>query len=103
MKDKLLRLWDRIPPFMKNKFVLTGLAFFTYLLFFDSVDIPTQFKLHRHLRQLNHQTEYYRELIEKDKLEYASTFSSIDQMEKYAREEYKMKRPEEDLFIIEFK
>jgi cell division protein FtsB len=103
MKDKVIRLWDRIPPVFKNKFVLTALAFLTYMLFFDSMDIPCQVRLQRHLRQLDQQTEYLEKMIEKDKIEYAATLSTLEQMEKYAREEYMMKRDDEDLFIIEVK
>lgn len=95
-----MQLWDRIPPILKNKFVLTALAFLTYLMFFDSVDIPSQVKLKRHLRQLNQQTEYLDKMIEKDRLEYDATLSDTEKLEKYAREEYMMKRDDEDLFII---
>ena len=92
--------WDRIPAILKNKFMLTSVAFLTYLFFFDSVDVPTQFKLQKQLRKLNQQTEYLERMIDADRIEYAATLSTLDQMETYAREEYKMKRPDEDLFII---
>ena len=42
-------------------------------------------------------------MIEKERSEYAATLSNVEQMEKYAREEYLMKREDEDLFIIEVK
>ena len=102
MKDKVIALWQRVPPVFKNKFFLTGLAFFAYMLFFDSIDIRTQIRLQNHLRQLNQQTEYLDRMIEKDQMEYNATLSTLEQMETYAREEYLMKRPEEDLFVIEF-
>ena len=103
MKDKLIGIWDRIPPIFKNKFAIAAVAFLTYLMFFDSVDIPTQVRLHRHLNQLCKQTEYLEKMIEKDRVEYAATLTTMEKMETYAREEYMMKRPEEDLFIIEIK
>lgn len=103
VKKRIVNYWDKIPPIMKNKFLLTGLAFLTYLMFFDSVDIPSQIKLHRHLNQLNNQTEYLKSTIEEDRSEYEATLSTLEQMETYAREEYKMKRPDEDLFIIQRK
>ena len=103
MKETVVQLWDRVPPVFKNKFVLTALAFLTYMLFFDSMDIPCQVRLQHHVHELNKQTEYLDRMIEKDKLEYAATLSTIEQMEKYAREEYLMKRDNEDLYIIEVK
>lgn len=96
-------VWDKLPSFLKNKYLITALVFFIYLLFFDSNDIPSQIKFNRHLAKLTKQAEYLEKTIVADKEEYASTFSSIEQMETYAREHYLMKKPEEDLFVIEVK
>lgn len=101
MKAKVAGIWNRLPVFTRNKFFLTGLAFLIYMLFFDSMDIPSQVKLHRHLLQLNQQTEYFDKMIEKDRAEYEATFSTVENMEQYARETYFMKRADEELFIID--
>ncbi|MCP4120127.1 MAG: septum formation initiator family protein [Bacteroidetes bacterium] len=101
MKKRMQGYWDKVPGFMKNKYILASVAFLTYLMFFDSMDIPTQYKLQRHLRQLNKQTEYFHKMIDKEQSEYEATLSTVEQMEKFAREEYLMKREDEDLFIIE--
>lgn len=101
MKRSLTNIWESVPPSLKNKYVVTTLAFLVYLVFFDSTDIPSQVRLQRHLKQLNNQTEYFQTMIEKDRREYEATLSTVEQMEKYARETYLMKRPDEDLYVIE--
>ena len=103
MKQKLILFWNAYPAFLKNKYVLAIIVFFTYLMFFDSNDIPSQVRFSQNLKKLNKQTKYFEKEIEKSKKEYAATFSTIEQMEAYAREEYLMKKPDEDLFIIEVK
>lgn len=103
MKNSFQKIWDKFPSFLKNKYALTIIAYLTYLMFFDSNDIPSQIKFNSHLKDLNKQTEYCKKMIAQDKEEYAATLSSIDQMETYAREHYMMKKPDEDLFIIEYK
>lgn len=103
MRSRIGKYWDRVPPIFKNKFAIASVAFLTYLMFFDSMDIPTQWKFHRHLKKLNQQAEYFEKMIEKERLEYAATLSTPEQMEKFAREEYLMKREDEDLFVIEMK
>lgn len=101
MKRNLSNIWESVPSSLKNKYAVTTLAFLVYLMFFDSTDIPSQVRLQRHLNQLDHQTEYFRTMIEKDRREYEATLSTVEQMEKYARETYLMKRPDEDLYVIE--
>jgi cell division protein DivIC len=101
MTNPFQKIWDRLPAILKNKYFITSLAFLTYLMFFDSNDIPSQIRLNRHLAKLNKQTKYCEKMIVEAKKEYAATFSSVEQMETYAREHYLMKKPEEDLYIIE--
>jgi cell division protein FtsB len=101
MNNPFQKIWDKLPALLKNKYFMASLAFFVYLLFLDSNDIPSQIRMNRHLAKLNHQTNYCKKMIIQDKKEYVATFSSIEQMETYAREHYLMKKPDEDLFIIE--
>ena len=78
-------------------------TYFVYMLFFDTNDIPSQVKLRRQYNKLQKQHDYYSKMIEDVKFENDQLFSSKETMEKFAREEYWMKKPNEDLFIIERK
>ena len=83
---------NRLPAILKNKFFLVGLAYVLYLFFLDGSDIPGQIKLKRELMKLNNQKAYYTNEIEKVKEERKELFSSWENLEKFGREKYHMKR-----------
>ena len=87
---------NRLPAILKNKFFLVGLAYVLYLFFLDGSDIPGQIKLKRELMKLNNQIAYYTNEIEKVKEER----SSWENLEKFGREKYHMKRDSEDIYLI---
>lgn len=101
MKKIAQKIWDKWPPILKNKYALVMIGFFVYLLFFDSNDLPSQIKFNQRLAKLNKQTKYLKQQIDESRSEYEATFSTVEQMEKFAREEYLMKKADEDLFVIE--
>ena len=73
------------------------------MVFLDSNDLINRFRLSGKLRSLENEREYYREKIvevEKDRQELMGT---SELLEKFAREKYLMKKPSEDIFIIEEK
>ncbi|MBX7227654.1 MAG: septum formation initiator family protein [Chitinophagales bacterium] len=87
-------------PILKNKFFLVGIAYLLYLIFIDSNDLLSQWKLKKELSSLEDQSAFYTEQIKQVKQERDELFSGIDQLEKFGREKYHMKRDSEDLFLI---
>jgi cell division protein FtsB len=57
--------------------------------------------LNQQLDELEDNKKYYQEEIKKDE-ENIKLLKNPDQIEKYAREKYYMKRDSEDVYIIEF-
>ncbi len=57
--------------------------------------------LNKQLNELEDNKKYYQEEIKKDS-ESIKQLKNPDQLEKYAREKYYMKRDSEDIYIIEF-
>ena len=51
--------------------------------------------------KLENANEYYKKQIDEDQ-NIIDNLNDPDSLEKYAREEYKMKRENEDIFIIEY-
>lgn len=94
------KLTEKIPALFKNKFFFLFLGYFIYLLFFTQNTLISQVKLALQLRELNKEEAYYTKEIAKVKKEQKELFSGIEQMEKYARENYWMKRDSEDLYIF---
>jgi|LakMenEpi03Aug12_release.lakeMendotaPanAssembly.Ray.scaffolds.fasta_scaffold793012_1 cell division protein FtsB len=87
-------------PLLKNRFVLVGLVFLVWMVFFDSNDLISQYKYKRKLRQLEENKNFYLEQIELVKQDKEELFTNLKKLEKFAREKYKMKRDDEDLYIV---
>jgi cell division protein DivIC len=91
----------RLPPAFRNFYIVTGLCFLVWMLFLDSNDLVSRFKLGAKLRNLNREKAYYQEKIadvEKDRHE---LMTDRELLEKFAREKYLMKKETEDIFIIQ--
>jgi cell division protein FtsB len=68
--------------------------------FFDSNDLFTQYKLSSKINNLESQREYYIERIEEVKKDREELLSNPELLEKFARENYLMKKPTEDIYIL---
>lgn len=91
----------KLPPAFRNFYIVTGLCFLVWMLFLDSNDLISRFKLGSKLRNLNSEKEYYQAKIadvEKDREE---LMTNKELLEKFAREKYLMKKETEDIFIIQ--
>jgi cell division protein DivIC len=88
-------------PLLKNKYVLTLGAFAIWMVFFDDRDvITTHFKHRTELKRLEEGKAYYQQEINKTRVELEELRSDPAVLEKYARERYRMKKDNEDIFII---
>ena len=84
-----------------NRYVIV-LAFFTvWMLFLDNTSYMEHRILNKQLNELEDNKKYYQDEIKKDS-EDIKQLKNPDQIEKYAREKYYMKRDSEDIYIIEF-
>lgn len=93
---------NSIPSFLKNKYLLTALVFGVWLVFFDDRDIiTTHFKHRKELHQLQQSRDYYVEQIELTQRELDQLKNDPALLEKYAREKYRMKKDDEDLFVVQ--
>jgi cell division protein FtsB len=90
----------KLPKAFRNFYIVTGLIFLVWMLFLDSNDFLSRFKLSAKLRSLENEKEYYQEKIlevEKDREE---LMGNRELLEKFAREKYLMKKNTEDIFIV---
>ena len=96
-----MKLYTRkILSFLKNKFILTLLIFFVWLLLFDSNNLMDRIKSILTLRQLETDKEYYISKIREDSIKLHELRTNDDNLEKFAREQYLMKKDNEDLFVV---
>lgn len=87
-------------PF-KNGFVITLVLFTGWMLFVDDNSWFVHHELNNDIEALEAEKEYYKKEIEKDN-KAIKKLSTKEGLEKFAREEYYMKRENEDIFIIEY-
>ena len=100
MKDLLTRIYDSLPSFLKNKYLIAFAIFFIWILLFDSNNLIDRYNNLKDLRQLEQDKEYYTNRIEEDKRKLNELRTDNDNLEKFAREQYFMKKDDEDLFKI---
>ncbi|MDO6438324.1 septum formation initiator family protein [Cyclobacterium sp. 1_MG-2023] len=86
--------------YTKNFYFVFTVLFITWMVFIDSNDIISHFKLRSKLNELEKQKEFYQERKEKIQIEREELLSNFDLLEKFARERYLMKRKTEDLYVI---
>lgn len=93
-------MMDRIPKIFKNFYFIAGAVFLIWMLFLDHNDLISQLKLAGKYNDLKAEKAYYEEKIEEVQGDREELLSDDELLEKFARERYLMKRPEEDLFIV---
>ena len=87
-------------PIISNKFVLTALIFIVWLFFFDQNSILSRLSLAKNIRELKQQKEYLQKEISQNRENINELQSSAENLEKFAREEYMMKKADEDIYIV---
>ncbi len=85
---------------LKNKYVLTGVIFVVWMFLFDSNNLLDRMKDLRNLSQLENDKIYYRDKIRTDSLKLQELRTNDENLEKFAREQYLMKRDNEDIFVV---
>jgi len=80
--------------------VLTIAVFAIWMLFFDQNNMVDRVKMSSEIKQLEEDREYYLEQIQKDSARLNELTTNKENLEKYAREQFLMKKPEEDVFVV---
>lgn len=89
--------WVRI---ISNKYVLILLFFIVWMIFFDTNSYLIHQELKEDIESLEGTKEIYRQEIEKDKV-FIEKMKDSNEIEKYAREKYYLKKDNEDIYIIQ--
>jgi cell division protein FtsB len=99
VRSPLQKVWVR-SSFLRNKYLITGVAFLAWMIFIDRNDIPTQWKRIQEVRTLEQSEKAMNKQISDTKHELDLLKTSPATLEKYAREKYMMKKENEDLYIL---
>ena len=91
---------ERLLSVIRNKYLIAGVAFVVWMLFFDRNDVATQYDYYSQLKELRAQKEFYTTEID----HVTKTLHDLDNdpqaLQRIAREKYKMKKDNEDVFVI---
>ena len=85
---------------LKNKYLIAGIAFLTWMLFFDRNDLMSQYDYRQQLNKLEAEKNFYTTETEKTVKDLTELTSDRAKLEKFAREKYLMKKENEDVFVV---
>ena len=85
---------------LKKKYLLVSVLFITWLFLFDGNNLIDRISALRTLHQLERDKKYYTEKIVSDSKKLEELKTNNENLEKFAREQYLMKKENEDIFVI---
>lgn len=89
-----------INKILTNRYFLVLMVFCCWMLFFDENNWVRQWRLSQELREARDQKQFYREEFIKDSTFLRLLETDLGTKEKLARENYLMKRDNEDIYVI---
>ena len=98
--NKFFETLAKMPWWVKNVYFFITFSFFIWMVFFDSNNVLTSYHTNSKLDDLIEQKTYYQVEIEKVNKLKTELFSTDENIEKFAREKYLMKKDNEDIYII---
>ncbi len=93
----LIKILIRI---FSKKYLLASVIFIIWLILFDGNNLIDRISVLRKLHQLERDKKYYTEKIKSDLKKLEELKTNNDNLEKFAREQYLMKKDNEEIFII---
>lgn len=109
MKQKLSTYLTMIPGGAKsvyrrilsiNKYAIITLSFLAIFIFFDEYSLVKRYQNIARITQLENELSYHEKQLEGTRKQLEELDSDNENLEKYAREQYMMKRKDEDIFVI---
>ncbi|MBM1106708.1 septum formation initiator family protein [Aurantibacter crassamenti] len=97
-KDLKKKKWFSL---LTNMYVLVLSAFVIWMVFFDTNSLLIHLELRKQIKGLEKTQQFLKEEIANDK-KIIEKLSDPEEMEKFAREQYYLKKKEEEIFLIEY-
>ena len=93
-------MMNRLLDLISNKYLIAGIAFLTWMLFFDRNDLMSQYEYRTQLNKLQAEKRFYLKESAKAVKDLNELTTDKSKLEKFAREKYLMKKENEDVFVI---
>ena len=84
-----------------NKYWLVTILFLAVIFFIGDSNLFSRYKYDERIRYLENEINRYKKELEMNKKKIQELQTDKEGLERFAREEYLMKKEDEDLFIIE--
>jgi cell division protein FtsB len=91
---------ERVVSLVKNKFLIAGVAFLGWMCFFDRYDFATQYSYQKERNKLQYEKEFYTSEIDNLEKSIKDAQYNPSEIQRIAREKYKMKKDNEDIYVI---
>lgn len=91
---------ERLLTIIRNKYIIASVAFAVWMLFFDRHDVTTQYDYYTQLKGLKAEKAFYTTEIEHINRTIDDLNNNPQELQRVAREKYKMKKENEDVFVI---
>ncbi len=86
---------------VSNIYVLVLTVFVIWMLFFDTNSLMIHMELRKEIKRLEKQQDFLKEEISKDR-KIIEKLSDPKELEKFAREQYYLKKKNEEIYLIEY-
>jgi cell division protein FtsB len=97
---KQSELWQKIRKVLINKYAITLMVFALLFVFFGDHSLVQYLKRAKKMRALEEQLVQTQQEIEQAEA-VMRVLDDVDSLERFAREQYRMHAPNEDVFIVE--
>ena len=96
-----MKKFKGILKYLKNFYIVVGVLALVWMLFFDQYNLLDRIQTQMQIQGLKEDLAFYK--TEKERLENKRSVLEDDpeELERYARERYRMRKANEDVFLIE--
>lgn len=92
---------ERFLKLIRNKYLLAVIAFIVWMLFFDRYDVGTQIAYQGEKSKLEIEKAFYEAETQRIEKAIRDAQYNSSEIQRIAREKYKMKKENEDVYIVE--
>lgn len=86
--------------YLLNKYLVVFVTFAVFVTFFDEHSLIHRFESRSKIQSMEKELKFYQDKIESTRRKKVELQSSDANLEKFAREQYLMKRADEDIYIV---
>lgn len=100
MEKRLFTYWSALRTKV-SLWRLFVVAFIFIMIFIDNNSLIKRYEYNQKIKELQKEIKHYNQIIEEGRFQLEELHSNDDNLEKFAREKFLMKKPNEDIFLIE--